>query len=313
MSYILKTTTSPQRTKITDAGRRKISEGNFNISYFQVGDSEISYKVTPNSQDFYELMMLDSVFNAHNSSGAPDSNKQHVKYPFYVKGNSGNTYGIPIMDSTIEVISNTAAPRGFFTGDTESTTISWSALTSNEYVINCNYIAKLDDLTGTNEVIVEEMVCNDTPVREPQKGDFAVIYYDGLGADNCGCSDVCKVSINSCHAILTYRVVDFCDNKLTLDRNTPTFDLASDECYARILIYPSGMTEIYDSETPLEHWDENVINFESTCSADQLDVKIWNMNIVWSENVAGMSPTIYSDFTEFNSFKYIGTKEYLGY
>ena len=43
MGYILKDTQGLVVTRLTDAGRRKISQGNFNISYFQVGDSEVSY------------------------------------------------------------------------------------------------------------------------------------------------------------------------------------------------------------------------------------------------------------------------------
>ena len=37
------------------------------------------------------------------------------------------------------------------------------------------------------------------------------------------------------------------------------------------------MTSLYDSITPSEHWNDNVINFESICGTDEFDVKIWNM------------------------------------
>ena len=43
MGYIIKDTSALLTTKITDAARKKMSEGTFNITYFQVGDSEVCY------------------------------------------------------------------------------------------------------------------------------------------------------------------------------------------------------------------------------------------------------------------------------
>ena len=49
MGYILKDSTALLSTKLTDAARKKMSEGNFNISYFQVGDSEVCYECVDNT------------------------------------------------------------------------------------------------------------------------------------------------------------------------------------------------------------------------------------------------------------------------
>ena len=43
MSYIIKNTSGLINTRLTDVGRRNISQGNFSISYFQIGDSEVNY------------------------------------------------------------------------------------------------------------------------------------------------------------------------------------------------------------------------------------------------------------------------------
>ena len=48
MSYIIKNTAGLISTRLTDVGRRNISQGNFNISYFQIGDSEVSYSAVTN-------------------------------------------------------------------------------------------------------------------------------------------------------------------------------------------------------------------------------------------------------------------------
>ena len=48
MSYIIKNTSGLINTRLTDVGRRNISQGNFSISYFQIGDSEVSYNAATN-------------------------------------------------------------------------------------------------------------------------------------------------------------------------------------------------------------------------------------------------------------------------
>ena len=47
MGYIIKNTSGLINTKITDRGRQLLSQGNFNISYFQIGDSEVCYNCAP--------------------------------------------------------------------------------------------------------------------------------------------------------------------------------------------------------------------------------------------------------------------------
>ena len=54
-------------------------------------------------------------------------------------------------------------------------------------------------------------------------------------------------------------------------------------------------------------------NYDSVCGVDTFDVKVWNMNIPWSESPAGLNETLYDGYTSFGSINYLGTKEYLGY
>jgi hypothetical protein len=123
----------------------------------------------------------------------------------------------------------------------------------------------------------------------------------------------CVVSIKSCYPILTYRVTKVCDNIITLDRETPDYSDLLPIYFARVIVYPPTLTTIYDSITPSNHWSDSVINFESVCYTDQFDVKIWNMNIPWSENPAGLNSANQKDYTQFGSINYLGSKEYFGY
>ena len=101
MGVILKNTQGLVSTKLTDVGRRKISQGNFNIAYFQVGDSEVNYTAVTD-YNFANSMVLEPPFNAHNNAGVPQSTKNNVKYPLYLIGNSGVTYGIPYQALKME-------------------------------------------------------------------------------------------------------------------------------------------------------------------------------------------------------------------
>jgi hypothetical protein len=363
MGYILKNTSGLINTRITDTGRQKISQGNFNISYFQIGDSEVSYNAIPQTQyNQYNNWILEPSFNAQNSAGVPQSNKENIKYPYYVDGNAGNTYGIPFMQSIVSPVYNTASPRGFFLGTTTKQGTSWSAITTGDYAINSNYVIKMNSLVGTNVIDVSAITCNNQAVRNYKVGDFITIIYDGNGVDNCLCftasttttttispsttttttnpcdppilptttttttcpvtncgpclpsySATCVVDTPSCYPILTYRITGVCLTQISLDRATPNYSYLTDECYARTIIYPSVMTEIYDSITPSQHFPYNVINFESVCYTDQFDVKIWNMNIPWSESPAGINSAVYKDYKSFGSIDYLGSKEYFGY
>lgn len=355
MSYIIKNTSALINSRLTDTGRERLSQGNFDIAYFQIGDSEVSYDVLPSSYNQYDTMILEPAFNAQNSSGVPQSNKQNVKYPYYVDGFTGNTYGIPYMDSVVSPVYNRAEPRGFFTGITTNDFTSWSAYTDNSHIVNSNYMVDMSLLSGSNIIDIIYSGCNTNIGRLPQTGDFITIYYDGRAKQDCGCGTEtttttttttvlptttttttipcetttttttvfptptpisepnCGMSMYSCYPILTYRIVDVCGTQITLDRPTPDFMYLVGGCFARTLIYPPSMVPFYDSETPLQHYGEDVIDFESVCNNDQLDVKIWNMNIPWSETLAGINTSLYKGFSDFGSVQYIGTKEYLGY
>ena len=361
MGFILKNTSGLINTRLTDTARQKLSQGSFNISYFQIGDSEVTYN-TFGSLNLSSLNILEPNFNSQNSTGSPQNNKQNIKYPYYVDGTEGNTYGIPYLASDVSPIYNSTTMRGFFTGETTNETItSWSALTDNQHVINSNYVIDMSTLDGYNNIILKFSGCNTNIVRQPSIGDFITIYYDGNGYNNCSCDlgtpitptptptptvtpsydecivyptptpsstccltptpscgpepiTECVMSVSSGYTILTYKIVDICNLGLTVDRLLPNFTNLNEDCYyARTLIYPPNMTSLYDSITPSQHWSEDIINFESICTTDEFDVKIWNMNIPWSESPAGLNSSVYKDYTKFGSTSYLGTKEYLGY
>jgi len=370
MAYIIKNTSGLVNTRVTDIGRQKLSQGNFKISYFQIGDSEISYDKIPQNYNQSNSFVLEPQFNSQNAAGVPQSNRQYVKYPYLVDEAQTNIYGIPYMDSLIESVFNRAPLRGFFTGDTTQGIINWDLLTNDKYVVSANYIVNTATLNGSNQIEIIYSGTNTSNLQTPQIGDIITIYYDGKAKNNVECFNLptptptpsissspttatttttttivdcasptptptpsktpcltptpspqcplppypdCFMGMNSCTIMLTYRIIDVCKNTLTLDRPTPDYRFFPSDCYSRVIIYPSNMTQIYDSITPEPHWNDQVIDFESICDTDQFDVKIWNMNIPWTENPAGIIETQYEGYQNSLSIDYIGSKEYFGY
>ena len=312
MSYIIKNTAGLINTRLTDVGRRNISQGNFTISYFQIGDSEVNYTALKSASPAYNQTnnnILMPAFNAQNDTGSPQSNKQNIKYPYYVEGSNGGTYGIPFMNNQIQSVYNAAGPKGFFTS--ASTLIE----TSSAYTITSNYWVDMSTMIGQTSITIEfdPNTCNKTTTGTPQINDYVTIVLDGNG----GCGDF------GTNQILTYRIQNMSPSvgttgttfTITLDRKLPTYiGLIPNSYYARLYVYPANMTQLYDFITPAPFWQTDTLNFESPCDVrNRENTVIWNMNIPWSESPAGVYASTYEDFTQYNSATYIGTKEYLGY
>jgi len=312
MSYIIKNTSGLINTRLTDVGRRNISQGNFSISYFQIGDSEVSYSAATN-YNIVNNNILMPAFNAQNDTGSPQSNKQNIKYPYYIQGSSGGTYGIPFLDNKIQPVYNSAGPKGFFvTGGTQG---NWTAQTSSAYTVTSNYWVDMTTLTGqtTLNIEIDPAFCAITS-GTPSINDYITLIFDGNG----GCGDF------GTYPILTYRIQDIDPTTgttattvftLTLDRSLPDYSsIATSGNMARALIYPSGMTQLYDTITPAPYWDIDTLNFESPCDVSKREnTVIWNMNIPWSVNPAGVFTSQYEGYSSYGSVSYLGTKEYLGY
>ncbi len=309
MGYIIKNTSGLLNTRITDVGRKRISTGNFNINYFQIGDSEVFYNISENFSLSNNNILIPS-FNAQNDTGVPESNKENIKYPYYLDSVSGNTYGIPYLDSRSETVYNSAGVKGFFlTGGTTG----WTAQTSSAYTITSNYRVDMSTLSGQTGITLTLDVCSPT-TGTPSVGDFLVLY---LNDESCG-------SYNSNVPVLTYKIQSLTPSTgnsgqtpwvVGLDRESPIYTgISSPGQYARCLIYPSGMTQLYDTVTPLPNWSTDTLNFESVCDLSvNEDTLVWNMNIPWSESPAGLFSTTHENYLKYGSVSYLGTKELLGY
>ena len=177
MGYILKNTSGLINTVLTDAGRQAMSKGLFDIAYFQVGDSEVCYDCVDGNISTFNVLQAD--YNIQNKTPVPQKNKAEIKYPLFVDSNSGSTFGIPFQNSQIDDIFNSAAPLGFFTGDSGS----FSAFTTSAYTYSSSWIADLSTFASGNTFQLSYSACQ-SYTANTQVGDYCVVYMDGVGG--CG-------------------------------------------------------------------------------------------------------------------------------
>jgi len=289
MSYIIKSTSALITSILTDAGRNKLSQGNFNISYFQVGDSEVCYGCAPGFNQ-KNGNVLQPNFNDQNNTGSPQSTKNYVKYPFYLAGSSGLTYGIPFNASQSTQVFNTAEPLGFFSGT--------SAFTTTSYTINTQY--RVTTLSGGTTLRGVSDGCGTT--RTISANTFLFLL-----TNNSGCGTITGKS-----PMFVYRVQSASTGNVVVDRTLPNYTAFTCSS-SRMLNYPSTFTPFYDSETPSYYWSTDAINFETPCDISQDYPKVWNMSIVWSENFAGYINGFNNSYENYQTVGYLGTKEYFGY
>lgn len=291
MGFINKNTNALLNTILTDTARRRISQGNFNIKYFQLGDSEVDYT----HNDITELKILKPKFNQSNSTGLPEKNLMSIKHPLILDDNNDNTYAIPFMDSFYDEIYNKANPLGFFNLD--------NTLNVNDKLeLNPNFVI---DSYNSNEISLERNNINIESNSEIEDDSFMVVFFSDFDVDNL---DISNIRI--------YKVLSSVGNATTDNNISVTIDRdlkINNNLSVRVVFYPKSFIPFYDSQTPEDFWDESNFNFSSICESNDNQVKILNLTNVWSKDPAGTFLNIYKTFEDFKSFNFIGTKNYLGY
>lgn len=316
MGYIIKNNQGFIISRLTDVGRRKISQGNFNISYFQIGDSEVNYTAnTSSSFSESSYMVLEPAYNSQNDVGVPQSTKNAVKYPYYLQPISGITYGIPFQASSVDSVFNTASPTGLFSANTTYCSANYSTSSqyyynlTDDFVLNDYYSFSVSNL-GLNDstfTLVANSTCG-TYNGTISVGSFISMYI--LNTSSTANPDPFCKCLLSARPILMFKVKEINGTTVTVDRFLPNLSNYGSSS-GRAIFYPGNFSS-YDLPTPFNYWASSVINFESVCTPEDGRVKIWNMNIPWSESPAGTNTATFT-FQNFGSVNYLSTKEYYGY
>ena len=239
MSFLLENNSENISARITNKGRQKIAQGNFNISYFQIGDSEFDYEfseldglVDPITGLYYRAQKVLMPFDKDNQ----------VKYPYKVSESTltGTTYGTPIQSSYSQSIKNEMMPAGFVSGVT----------------IHSLYdVIDISELDGTTSI--------DLPSGDLLSGlttdDYITIALSSLDTD----------VITGASMSFVYRITGITSNTLYLDRSTPDLSGYSTPFNVTVIkngYYPYNQDHCFqhDSWTLNTVWSEMPAGLEPT-------------------------------------------------
>ena len=289
MSFLNEINSEHLAARITNKGRKKIAQGDFNIHYFQLGDSEFDYAFS--EFDGTSTRPAQKVFT-------PLDKDNQVKYPYKISESSltGTTFGNPIQVSQTETIRNVMGPAGYV-----SNYIEYDSELCEGTTVECGWEQiDINKVNGTSSLVIP----SGTTFNNCK---FITIFFDNLICSNDTISDDASS--------LVYRIVTLTTgsttNTLTLDRPMPNYSSLS----------PKDITVICNECTPQypgPHDEAKVCLPIPPTPEDQQDP--WTQNTVWSKKPAGMDygSDMYGlvedeRLSGYTSNVFVSTKEFFGY
>jgi len=296
MSYIIKNTNPFVSIKLTELGRQNLAKGQLNFSFWGLGDSEINYDreaIVDANQSNPSLSGSSRVFR-------PFDRQPNIK-SFITK--TDGSHLAPLNASNINVIkavvNNQAEERGLFTN------LNSVYSTNTDLILTDNTIDNTTITGGTTFQI--------------NSGTLSVEQLLRLKIFTLTTS----TDVENTLAVpnLWFKVINIVEGDsndiITVDRPLP--NLSNTPGFSYLFAYNSGeVADIYGHDTTTAYWDSGTLSFDSATNITCGDVKVWNMNNVWCENLAGITglstTNLYEDYTKFGSSDYLGTKNpYLEY
>ena len=313
MSFLNQNNAEFLSARLTQKGRKSIAEGDFQIKFFQVGDSEFDY-----TQPFHQL--TGEINTPQQSVFAPFDKDSQVKYPYLMDNNQTTTYGVPIKDSITETLRNGMGPAGFITEYKEYDEVNCSGTT-----IECATVRiPLSGVSATNTITFTEtqayLDCDNGSVSSIDTdylSRFNQCEYITIVFNNEFVSEEQVVTGNS--TSLVYKILNIttvtgvtttpnCDEvitgqtTITVDRYTPDFSSIN------------GYAEVVCNKCKIEHPLSGTTS--EVCVSNQVDPSEqhdpWTLNTVWKELPIGGQIDDES-ISGYTSAKHISTMEYLGY
>jgi hypothetical protein len=274
MSFLDSNNSDYVSVRITQKGRNAIAQGNFKISYFQIGDSEYDY-----TNPFSGYTGLGSV--PGQKVMAPFDKESGVKYPYKFDASTpSTTYGIPVQNALIEPIRNIMGPAGFV-----SNYIPFDIATASGTTVACSVdVVNMVVVNGSNTLYVDDSTLF-------QNCEYITILFGDLGGTDPNLPVITDTNYNS----LIYKVTGISTNYLYLDRNMP--NLSSISSNAQVIC----------NKCEVEGAPLSTLNTEGQLNP-------WTLNIVWGDKPIGADVSGTDEgLTGYTSNIYASAKELLGY
>ena len=301
MSYIITSTSPFVSIKLTEKGRENLAKGQLNFAYWSIGDSEINY----DREAIVDANQSNPVLSGASKVMRPFDRQPNTKS--FITTSSGDNL-TPMTQSNINVVkaivNNEATERGFFSGSG----FNYATLTGDTYMRGFTAISNTAFTGGTSFVISGVTVQVNDFIRVKINNDTAI---GATVLENSVPMPNLWYKVQSTAATVNATIV-------TVDRTLPNMSTQSlNSSY--VYVYRGG--EVYEAfgyDTSTAYWDSGTLSFDSATNITCDDVKVWNMNNVWCESLAGITglttTAVYEDYTNFGSYDYLGTKNpYLEY
>lgn len=296
MSFIEKHDPVILSIKLTNEGRKKISEGEFKVAKISLGDSEIDYEfIRNNNYNYIDCSILSPM----------DKNPNIISH---IKRNPNSDKYIlnPNLSSSSYTIDNNAIERGFFSNITKDDA---DVNTTSEYVRQHNCVIRLKELTGNNSLRIGRG-SGLTLTVEPSVGDYIMIRWN-----NPNTTINNKIEFNKPHPILFYKIESIVSGKLinnnlivTVDRNLPNYTSYNGNKEALAIIYPTNYN--YFNYKSTNFLNEAIFAFFENYNTPTHSIPIWNMSLIFKNDIIGVNNTLKS-FSKSNSASYTGFLNYI--
>ena len=324
MSYINQQSTALIRVKLTDIGREQLAKGQLTFSNYVLGDSEVDYdyvngwaQFAPSegaaTGEFYFPEADGNIIkNIYSKVLRPKDNQP---FPSSFLLDQGNNFIFPLnQQSNIQlikgIVSNEAEDRGFFSGSTVETGLV--AMTTSNFIKESGTIdlAAFDGSVDTSTYI--QGVLSGITLTASSANDYII-----FRLSNSTLGDIVGPTMTAATVNPVYNIVSISGDSINVDRALP---ILSGDAGTIITYYtlPGGddpLDTYYGLPSTTAYWDTGTLSFDSSCDICVENIPVWNMNNVWTENLAGLwkeLPTNYHENTLFGSEQYAGSKQFLG-
>lgn len=278
MSFLDSNNSEFLSARITQKGRNSIAKGNFNIEYFQIGDSEFDYNLIYSGLTGKQL---------HQKVLSPFDKETSIKYPYKIDSStSGTTYGTPIQQSTTYTIRNVMGPAGYISEYNEFESCSDPTVKSTTIQCETQTVSITSLTGGTSIQVVSGSSFNNC--------EYITVVFDQF----CDIPPIVTGNSNS----LIYRIESISGNTLNLDRPTPNFTGLT------------GNINVICNKCELEYPNE-VLGECLPSPIDSMDQQnAWTLNVVWGQKPTGADVNGTNEgLSGYTSNRFVSTKEFLGY
>lgn len=294
--------------KLTEKGRELLSRGGLRFTKFALGDSEIDYSF---NDDVNQLAENTTIYRP------VDDNPNIISF---IKKNSSsdNILDLSSTPNTVNTITNTADDRGFFNVENSVPSIINDVLHTKQPSIKID----IDNVSGGRQLNLNQSDDYGSNTTEPEIGDYIMIRW----VNPLSTGDTLTFNVDKAYPYLFYKIEDIISGSLSndnliveVDREVPNFNGNGSGLEAMGIVYPNNnnreadadaVQNYYGAELQTDFLEDSVISFIENYTTPTLDVPIWNLTIIYTEEVAGIGDND-RNYSQYYSRDYGGFVSYI--